>query len=228
MKISRIKISLTTFHAVIIVAVLVFVANATSQAATLTYENITNNSLVQLSDQLSTDVNAVGTTGVEFTFKNNINIGVESSITDIYFDLGSNTNLFTALSISEQSSGVSFDLSPRPKNLPSGKNINFYSDFGGDSTSPRTSANGVNAASEYITFLATLGSGFSYKDAMAAIFEGSLRLGMHIQAIAGGGAEDSDSYVNVSKVPVPAAAWLFGTALFGFFVTTSRRKKTHK
>lgn len=207
------------------VAVLLFVAN-TSQAIPLTFENITNNSSVQLADQLAVETSFVDTeagTGVGFTFYNNVGIG--SSITDIYFDLGSNTNLFTEFSIIDESLGVSFDLTPHPENLPSGQTINFYSDFGGDSTVP-TADNGINATGEYITFLATLGSSFSYDDAMAAILNGSLRTGMHIQAIEGGGAEDSDSYVNVNPVPVPAAAWLFGTALFGFFATSRRKKNS--
>ncbi len=218
MKASNLKIHSSIISAVFIAMVFMFIASV-SQATTLTFENITNNSSVQLSEQLTTDVNSVGITGVEFTFYNNV--GIASSITDVYFDLGTNTGLFSDFSISDQSAGVSFDLTPQPENLPSGETISFYSDFGGDSTVP-TSDNGVNAAGEYITFLGTLGSGFSYENALAAILDGSFRTGVHIQAIEGGGAEDSDSYVNV--VPVPAAAWLFGTALLGFFATGRRKE----
>lgn len=198
---------------------MMFVMNF-SQATTLTFENISNNSTVQLADQLSVDVNSVGT-GVAFTFYNNVTIG--SSITDIYFDTGDGADLFSSFAISAESAGVAFDLNPSPNNLPGGNTVGFYSDFGGDSLAP-TSANGVDAAGEYITFLGTLGAGFSYADTLAAIIDGSFRVGMHLQSIDGGGANDSDSYINV--VPVPAAVWLFGTALLGFFVTTLRQKKT--
>lgn len=211
--------SFKTLVAAIMLFVLLIVAN-TSQAITLSFENITNNNSVQLSDQLSVETSMVGD-GVAFTFYNDVGIG--SSITDIYFDVGTNTTLFTDFSIMEQSAGVSFDLTPHPANLPAGETINFYSDFGGDSTTP-TTANGIDSAGEYITFLASLGSAFSYTDAMRAIFDGSLRIGMHIQAIEGGGAEDSDSYV--TTVPVPAAGILFATALFGIGVFG--RRKTNK
>ena len=61
---------------------------------------------------------------------------------------------------------------------------------------------------------------------------GQFRIGLHLQAIdadciglSGCGDTDSDSYVNTPNVvPVPAAAWLFGTALLGFFATARRKK----
>ena len=197
-----------------------------SQATIFSFENITNNSSIQLSDQLSVDVTDGGSSEagnlVAFKFYNNV--GIASSITDVYFDNGA-TNLFTEFSIFEVTTGVSFDLNPSPKNLPAGETIDFYSDFGGDSTAP-TSANGVDAADEYIIFLGLLDSAFSYDDAIAALFDGGFRVGMHLQAIAGGGVNDSDSYATVNPVPVPAAAWLFGTVLFGFFATSRRKKNS--
>ena len=144
MKASNLKIHSSIISAVFIAMVFIFAASI-SHATTLTFENITNNSSVQLSEQLSTDVNSVGTTGVEFTFYNNV--GIASSITDIYFDLGTNTGLFTEFSISDQSVGVSFDLTPHPANLPSGETISFYSDFGGDSTVPTSDSGEIGRAS---------------------------------------------------------------------------------
>ena len=211
----------------VFVALAMMFVVSVAQAETLSFENITNNSSIQLSSQLFVDISAQRNefgSGVAFTFYNNV--GIDSSITDVYFDIGSNAGLFSSLFIAEQSSGVSFDLTPHPENLPSGETIGFYSDFGGDSTGA-VAANGVNAIGEYVTFLAILGSGFSYDDALAEILNGSVRLGMHVQAIAGAGANDSDSYAtNVSTVPVPAAAWLFGTALFGFFATSRRKNNS--
>lgn len=201
-----------------------------SHATTLSFENITNNTGTDLSGQISVVSNSVAG-GVEFTFTNDV--GIASSITDIYFDLGTNTSLFSDISTVAMSDGVSYDLSPSPSDLPSGNTVGFTSDFGGDSTSPKTSANGVNATGEYITFLLTFGTGFDYNDYLADLINGNFRIGMHIQAIAGINCENStdpecgsDSYVNVNPVPVPAAAWLFGTALFGFFATSRRKNNS--
>jgi len=205
---------------IILMSVMFLFISNISQATTLSFSNITNNSTIQLSDQLSVVVSEASS-GVEFTLLNDV--GIASSITDVYFDLGTNTDLFSNFTISDMSSGVSFDLAPHPENLPAGETINFYSDFGGDSTSPATLENGVNATGEYITFLASLGSGWlGYDNFINNIFDGDFRIGMHIQGIDGAGSEDSDSYVNA--VPVPAAAWLFGTALLGFFTASKRRK----
>ena len=219
--------NLETMKALFAALSMMFVMSV-SHATTLSFVNITNNTGTDLSDQISVVSTSV-TGGVEFKFTNNV--GIASSITDIYFDLGSNTSLFSNYSIADMSAGVSYDLAPHPSDLPGGTTVGFTSDFGGDSTAPQTSANGVNASGEYITFLLTLGAGFDYNDYLAELMDGTFRIGMHIQAIAGIDCRESrdpecgsDSYVNVSAVPVPAAAWLFGTALFGFFAA-SRRKK---
>lgn len=222
----KIKIISALFTALSIMFVM-----SVSQATTLSFNNITNNTGTDLSDQISVVSTSV-TGGVEFKFTNNV--GIASSITDIYFDVGDNSTLFSGFEIltaaDKTSSGVSYDLAPHPTDLPGGNTVGFTSDFGGDSTAPQTSANGVNASDEYITFLLTLGTGFDYDDYLAELMNGTFRIGMHIQAIAGIDCSESrdpecgsDSYVNVSAVPVPAAAWLFGTALIGFFAT-SRRK----
>ena len=39
-------------------------------------------------------------------------------------------------------------------------------------------------------------------------------------------AFETDNHAYVSAVPLPAAAWLFGSALFGFMVASKRRKAT--
>ena len=213
-----------------------------SQAVTYSFDNITNNSNTDLSSQLSVNVLLETSGEVSFAFYNNV--GTASSITDIYFDVGDPTqnDLFTSFAIGNTTSGVSFDLAPKPENLPAGNSIDpkFLSDFGGDSTQVSidddnvktngVSENGVNTSTEYITFLGTLGGTFIYQDVLDQLLSGQLRIGLHIQAIDAdcngvSNCSDSDSYVNTPNVvPVPAAAWLFGTALFGFFAA-SRRKK---
>lgn len=216
-----------TILAVFSALAVMFVMSA-AQATTLSFENITNNTGTDLSAQLSVESASV-TGGVEFTFTNRI--GIASSITDIYFDLGANTALFSGHSITVMSTGVSFDLAPRPNDLPGGKTVGFTSDFGGDSTAPKTSANGVDATGEYITFLLTLGAGHDYNDYLAELASGNFRIGMHLQAIAGINCDNSkdpecgsDSYV--SAVPVPAAGILFASALLGAGALGRRKKKS--
>ncbi|HEB28542.1 MAG TPA: VPLPA-CTERM sorting domain-containing protein [Porticoccus sp.] len=58
-----------------------------------------------------------------------------------------------------------------------------------------------------------LGSFSDFDAVAAAVTAGELRFGLHLRTI--GQAGDSDSYINTSPVPIPAAAWLFGSALIG-------------
>jgi len=232
------KLLLRAFHAAIMFGVLLFVAN-TSHATTLTFEKITANNNIDLSGQLSVEMTEV-TGGVEFKFINNV--GLDSSLTDIYFDLGlagnetigSNT-LFSGFDIIADSdtlavtTDVFFQPDATPVVLPAGNPLNFTSDYDADAPKPKQ---GLDQGGEWVTFLATLGTGYSYDSALNAIFDGSLRIGLHIQSIGDAcsngdsACSDSSSYTNVSTVPVPAAAWLFGTALFGFLAASRRKNKS--
>lgn len=190
-----------------------------SQAATLSFINIENNT-VDISDQLSVDVTDT-VDGVTFTFFNNV--GITSSVTDIYFDEGS-ADLFSGFEVIDSSGAI---FSPtiitsseaNPGNLPGGSAVGFSADYSADiSGNPE---NGLDTSTDYVTFLALAGADFtSYADLIADFYAGVARIGLHVQAFADG---ESDSYV--TPVPLPAAAWLFGTALFGFFVASSKRRK---
>lgn len=207
-----------------VAAITLLIGMGVSHASTLSFDNITNNTTVNLSPQLSVVSTAAGA-GVEFTFTNNATENIASSITDIYFDLGAYTGLFTSSIISGSSDGVSFDTVVSPSNLPGGNEFNFTSDFGGDSTSPQTLANGVNATGEFVTFLLTLGAGFSYDDYISGVLDGTVRIGMHIQGI----GEGSDSYINTPNVvPVPAAGILFATVLLGAGIYGRRKVNTRR
>lgn len=195
------------------------------------FTNITNNTSIDLGSQLQMDVSG---SGDDVLFKIFNNVGVQSSVTAIYFDQGA-TNLLSSIVLNGDSGvGVSFDNSASPPNVPGGNTIAFAADWSGDSNSkdaecPQSDssctgsmANGLNAYGEWVSFLGTLSSGIDLDRVLADLSSGSFRLGMHIQAIGTTGA--SDSYVSVPSVPLPAAAWLFGSALLGFVMTSSRRR----
>ena len=186
-----------------------------ASASTYGFMNITNNGNSDLSSQLSVEVLAVG---AQASFKFLNNVGIASSITDIYFD-DVTSPLFNDIVFSAASSGVSFDNSANPGNLPGGNSIGFNADYSGDSTSP-VSHNGVNSSSEWVTFVGTFAGGNDFNGLIAALNNNTFRIGLHVQAI--GQTGGSDSYV--SAVPLPAAAWLFGSALFGFMMVSNRRK----
>lgn len=190
-----------------------------SLAATYSFSKITNNGSTDVASQLVMDVTQSGA-GALFTFYNNV--GIASSITDIYFDQG-NSNLFSSIVMFNDSGlGVSFDSSASPANLPSGNTIGFTSDFSGDSNSPVMSK-GVNVLGEWVSFMGTLGSGMSFEGLLASLANGEFRVGLHVQSILNG---YSDSFVNnpPAHTPLPGAVWLLGSALAGFGVVTKRRK----
>ena len=213
--------NLKTITALFAALSMMFVMSA--NATTLSFTEIVDDGGPDLSSQLSAEVSAI-TDGALFTFTNDV--GFDSSITSVFFDVGTADIASVDFSAADSSAtGVNFKPITNP-NLPEGNTISFDADFGG--TKDGSNADGVDAAGEYAGFIVLFGaSGFDYADLIADILSGSFRTGLHLTSIAlepddEGGLDGSDGYVNV--VPLPAAAWLFGTALFGFFAA-SRRKK---
>lgn len=146
------------------------------------------------------DYTATGATNdVTFTFRNNV--GVASSITDIYWDTGTSA-LLASIGILSQSSGVSFAMGATPPNVPGATNISFTADLSADSTTPSVAANGIDNSSESLTFLATLSAGKTLADVVASLNSATasdLRVALHVQAIAG----QSASFVTGTGGPPP-------------------------
>ena len=226
---------------IVITTVVVLMTMATvSHATTLSFEKITNNNNVDLTGQLSVDVNAIGTTDVEFTFYNNV--GLDSSLTDIYFDLGSNP-IFSGISINNDSDSLAitddvyFKDGAKTPVLPgaNGNPLNFTSEYDAGAKNVKK---GLDQGGEWVTFLATLGTDatsgntFTYADLMAGLFDNTYRIGVKIQSIGDACvvedcSNDSSTYM-VSAVPVPAAGILFASALFGLAAIGRRKKKSTK
>jgi len=172
--------------------------------------------------QLFVDVLAVtdplATGDVFFRFRN---VGNHAcSITDVYFDDGA----LLGISSLVNGPGVSFSPGASPPDLPRGNELDppFVTTAGflADSTTPHLQQNGVNPT-EWLEVHFDLLPGKSYGDVIDSLSDGSLRIGIHVQAFPDGGSE---SFVNNGVIPAPGAIALgsIGVVLVGFL----RRRRT--
>lgn len=203
-------------------AILLFATVANANTYHFAQTNPNNNTLVKtpIGDQLTLDVNLANSSRVLFSFTNPV--GIESSIIGIYFgDEGS--TLFSSISITNQSAGVSFKEGATPPNFP--VNVAFTevetSEANGNKIANKVE-NGVNASGESITFEGLLKQGNSFSTVLASILSGDLKFGLLLKTDNG----SADKYLNTvpapSAVPVPAALWLFGSVI-GLFGVARRR-----
>ena len=122
-------------------------------------------------------------------------------------------------------SGVSFSQYTSPPNLPGANNVSppfqVTAGFLADSNPP-TQPNGVNPG-EWLKIYFNLQSGKNFANVISDLTNESLRIGIHVQGFTDGGSE---SFVN-NPVPIPAAAWLFGSGLLGLGALARRRKQTN-
>jgi hypothetical protein len=208
------------------VAILLASFNASAISYTYDFYKITDNNTEDLSSQLSItlwsydEANATfGTslddTQVLFTVTNNV--GIDSNISEVYFDDGL---LGPSVAINSLGGFTSFTGgSADPGNLPGGEGIDpvFSSstNFSAD-VDPGSPTNGVDDAADILGISLGLGS-YADADAVnAAVLGGDLRFGLHVRSI--GTLGGSDSYVSPvpgEGVPVPSTLFLLGLGLLG-------------
>lgn len=173
-----------------------------------------------------TDGGGAGFGSALFSFTNPV--GISSSIVDIYFSDPAPT-IFSSFSITNQSSGVNFSLdAPNPANFPEG-GPSFVEVASADAAGGGTNeiANGINALNESLTFRALFKEGYNFASLIAAINTGDFRIALQTRDNPEGGNPSTDRWLNdrpVSAVPLPAAGWLFGSALIGLM---GLRRKMH-
>ena len=203
---------------------LLLAANASAATATYGFYKLTNTNVENLSSQLSITIwdstaantqfgTSLASSEVLFTVQNNV--GIASNIAEVYFDDG-----LLGPSVVLNSLGGTTDFSgggASPGNLPSGENAlpdpfvanhNFSADV-----NPGNPSKGINASNDILGIKLGLGSFADFNAITVAVANGNLRFGLHVRSI--GVAGGSDSYINTTEVPVPAAAWLFGSDLLG-------------
>ena len=199
-----------------------------ASAVTLDFFCVTFNSTGNCDDgeqQFSVDAIDLGSGfGTEFLFRNDdlgnlISNSANLAINEIYFD----SSLLASVQDSDvniiPASGVTFTLdSLSPPNLPGHETVGFTSDFGTETAGPGQST-AIQEGEIFRIVFETL----SYTDNfLVALLADNFNIGIHVHSFADGGSE---SFVtSMSPVPVPAAIWLFGTALIGF-VGMSRKTK---
>jgi|OpeIllAssembly_1097287.scaffolds.fasta_scaffold103906_2 hypothetical protein len=207
---------------VVLCAALIVVGMVSNASAlNIPFFRLTDNGNGDISSQLSAVAVADGSSRVAFTFYN-ASGGIASSITDIYFDDGT---LLGIASITN-GGGVNFASPAVPSNLPGGNLASppFVTTTGlsADSTAPIT-ANGVNPG-ESVTITFNLINGKTFADTEAALANGSLRIGLHVQSI--GTVGGSDSYINGGdgiSLSEPGTMILLGLGLLGLGIVVRKR-----
>lgn len=189
------------------------------------FDRITSNSSEGDQVNLNLNVSQVSASTLKLTFSNLS--GIESVVTQIYFqDLDGMIARYQILN--EQNTGtVEFESGANPGSLPGGQDIAFSTSYamGAEKPSPKY---GINP-NETLTIYVDLQEGVTVAALLAGLNSGNVRVGAHVQSIAGG---TSDSYVSgggAEAAPEPGTMALMGSGLLaGWLVRKKRGRKGAK
>ena len=186
---------------------------AQAQAVTINFNCITSNGIGTCDTaeaQMSLEVTASGTNQVLFEFSNNdVGTGTDfdAIIGEVYFYDGIYLDPNTAII---NGTGVNFVDGATPAALP-GYNYTPLSVFAAADVNQNT-ADGVAVGDGTLGILFDLLTGADFDTVIAAMNSGDLVVGIHAKAL--DGVNDISESL-ITTVPVPAAAWLFGSGLIG-------------
>jgi hypothetical protein len=182
-----------------------------------------------LANQFNVNVNSNAAGTVDFKFTNAV--GIQSSISEIYFDFDS--SLMNTASIFSQV-GTDFTLGANPPNLPGGNNPNilFSADEAVDAVG--NPSKGIDTAADSTTIRFNLGAGKTLADINSALAAGTFRMGLHVRAIGcpagvtGCKKGESDSFVTTGVVPEPTTYAALAAAVAGTLAIARRRRSMVK
>jgi hypothetical protein len=188
-----------------------------ADAISLDFSCITNDSATDCgiaTSQLVVDLDALGSDQVRLTISNN---GPAAAVyTRVLFD---GDVLDVVEGIGNTPPGVEF-ATASPGVLPGGNGnpIQFATDLEVRADNPKPQ-NGIGPG-ETLTIDLGIVAGSDFADVLAALADGSLRIGMHVQSFASGGSE------SVLNVPVPETGTLLllGSGLAGLAQRGRKRR----
>jgi len=216
---------------IVLFSFLIMGAGMPAYAATYSFSSITTNGAYydDVAPHLSVDVTDVGGGDVLFTFENSSPTSISGSIADIYFSTNDPVYFNRIVSIDNTDAGVSFTAGATPGGLSSGGAYDWG--FSADSDAP-VSTNGIEAG-ESLGIVMELAGINTFNSLINSLgVEGGFFIGLHVQSLFDG---ESNSFVSNPAdggeggsggpaVPIPAAIWLFGSALIGLMGVSRKQK----